>query len=79
MQLYLGADFAKYLFGSACAETNVVLLNIVTYHLLACFLCYFHHIIISSFLSFLDGNSAEQGEQDHSWHLGNSLFHLHVF
>lgn len=48
MHLYLGADFAKYLFGSACAETNVVLLNIVTCHLFAR-LCYFitcHSLVI---------------------------------
>lgn len=69
MHLYLGADFAKYLFGSVCAGTHTVVLNIVTCHLLVCFLRYFHH------MSFLDVSSAGQG-LDYSWHLGSSLFHL---
>lgn len=72
MHLYLGADFAKYLFGVRI-EKHMVLLNIVTCHLLTCFLCYFLHTAFSC--NFLDVSSARQG-LCHSWHLGSSLFHL---
>lgn len=51
----------------------MVLLNIVTCHLLTCFLCYFLHTSFSC--NFVDVSSAGQ-RLCHSWHLGSSFFHL---
>lgn len=70
MHLYLGADFAKYLFG-VCVQKCITQHRYLssTYLLLVFFSS---HIV---FLLFLDVSSSGQGPC-HSWHLGSSLFYL---
>lgn len=72
MHLYLGADFAKYLFGSVCVQKHIWYNSTLLPVIYLLVVLFSSHVVLSS---FLDVSSAGQGP-DHSWHLGSSLFHL---